>query len=310
MKSSIQMVQLELSPVAPYNLSHALAYLASSPSAVLEKIEDKRLYRRAIVLAGQPLLLSLSSGGSIEQPRLLLKVQGHELDEPQIAAAQSFINQVFMLEEDPTNFYAVARADPVLDKIINHFYGLRPVLIASPYEALLWAIIGQQVNVTFARKMKQTLVELGQEKVTIKGGEYQLLPRPETVASMNEETLRANQFSRQKANYLINVSKAIVEGQLDLESLHSKSQEESLTSLIIHKGVGRWTAEYVLMRGFGEKDSIPAADIGLRTIMGRAYHLGRHATEQEVRDFAEQWAGWRGWATFFWWLALQTKLEL
>ncbi len=310
MKTSVQKVEVELYPIAPYNLNHALEYLASSSSSILEKIEDNQVYRRAIVLANKPILLTLRTIGTVEQPRLLLEIQGQELAEPQVAAATSFINRIFMLQEDPTEFYALAQADPMLGKIINHFHGLRPVLIAAPYEALLWAIIGQQINISFARRLKHTLVGLGQEKFWLGETEFQLVPRPETVAGMSEDTLRANQFSRQKTNYLINVSKAIVEGHLDLESLDSKSQEDRLTDLIIHKGIGRWTAEYVLMRGYGEKDIIPAADIGLRTIMGRSYRLGRHASEQEVRDYAEQWAGWRGWATFFWWLALQAKLEL
>ena len=59
------------------------------------------------------------------------------------------------------------------------------------------------------------------------------------------------------------------------------------------------------MRGLGEPDSIPAADVGLRKIIGYAYGLGRDATEAEVRTLAERWAGWRSWAAFLWWLALQ-----
>ncbi len=85
--------------------------------------------------------------------------------------------------------------------------------------------------------------------------------------------------------------------------------EEALAQLTAYKGVGRWTAEYVLMRGFGAPDSLPAADVGLRAIIGRAYGLGRTATEAEVRERAEVWAGWRGWAAFTWWLALQRETE-
>jgi DNA-3-methyladenine glycosylase II len=76
------------------------------------------------------------------------------------------------------------------------------------------------------------------------------------------------------------------------------------------RGIGRWTAEYVLMRGLGVPDSFPAADTGLRAAIGKAYGLGRSATETEARAHAERWVGWRSWAAFIWWMALQTKLPL
>ena len=83
------------------------------------------------------------------------------------------------------------------------------------------------------------------------------------------------------------------------------THEQAISELTKLRGLGRWTAEYLLMRGLGVQDSIPAADMGLRIAMGRAYGMGRNATEQEVRDLAENWAGWRGWAAFYWWHALQ-----
>ena len=73
-------------------------------------------------------------------------------------------------------------------------------------------------------------------------------------------------------------------------------------------GVGRWTAEYLLMRGLGFPDVIPAADGGLRKVMGLAYGLGRNATEDEVREIAERWKGWRSFGAFYWWFALQQGL--
>jgi DNA-3-methyladenine glycosylase II len=61
------------------------------------------------------------------------------------------------------------------------------------------------------------------------------------------------------------------------------------------------------MRGLGWPDSIPAGDLGLRAGIGRACGLGRTATEAAVRALAGAWAGWRGWAAYCWWLALQLE---
>ena len=103
------------------------------------------------------------------------------------------------------------------------------------------------------------------------------------------------------------MARAIASGRLDLEALRIVPPDEALARLMALKGIGRWTAEYVLLRGFGNPDSIPAADGGLKRIIGREYGLGRLATEAEVRAVAANWAGWRGYAAFYWWFTLQLE---
>src|SRR5262249_21135935 len=95
---------------------------------------------------------------------------------------------------------------------------------------------------------------------------------------------------------------AVLSGRIDFEVLRTMPAEEALVTLTGIKGIGRWTAEYVLIRALGFPDAIPAADVGLRKSVGQAYGLQRTATEEEVRTRAEKWQGWRGWAAFYWWL--------
>jgi DNA-3-methyladenine glycosylase II len=83
--------------------------------------------------------------------------------------------------------------------------------------------------------------------------------------------------------------------------------DEAIKELTALRGVGRWTAEYVLMRGLGHPDVIPAADVGLQSAIGRAYGLGRKATEPEVRTLAEQWVPRRSHAAFAWWWSLSAE---
>ncbi|HEX6121598.1 MAG TPA: AlkA N-terminal domain-containing protein [Ktedonobacterales bacterium] len=301
--------RLALVPVAPYDFELALAYLRSSPSAVLERISDAGVYTRALRLAGQPVLLRVWSEGTLTAPRLALEVRGAALSPAVLAAAEATIRDLFALDADSTGFRALGARDPVFGRLLARWPGLRPVRIAEPYEALLWAIIGQQIHVGFARKLKLALTEHCGEMLRLDGEAYPLLPAPRTVAALAPEALRGLQFSRQKAEYVRTVSTAIAAGELDLARLAARPHAEALATLTRYKGIGRWTAEYLLMRGLGAPDSLPAADLGLRAIIGRAYGLGRTATEAEVRARAEAWAGWRGWAAFAWWLALQLKLD-
>lgn len=294
--------------MAPYSFDLALSYLASSPSSVLEEIDLVRgLYRRALRIDGVDLLLTLTSTGSIAGPRLELGVIGEGLDPSLIDSVTRHVRRIFLLDVDPAPFLEVAAQNPALDRIVRELPGVRPLLVADPYEALLFAIAGQQVNIAFARKMKLALLERFGRRACIAGRDYLLLPEPMVIAALEPAELLALQFSRQKASYLIGLSRAVDDGELNFDALRDLPLDEAIAELIRHKGIGRWTAEYLMMRGLGAADSLPAGDLGLRKIIGHAYGLGRTASEAEVREIGERWAGWRSWAAYLWWLELQTN---
>ena len=301
---------VELTAVPPYDFTRALEYLRSSPSAVLEEISPEGIYRRSFTHQGRDALLTLRSLGEIDAPRLLLEVAGQGVDDAMVAAAERQTRRAFLLDADPEPFLRVAATDPVFDRIVRRFPGLRPVLIASPYEALMWAIIGQQITVGFARRLKHALLDLTGGAVEVAGRVYPVFPAPEQVAALDPALLATRQYSRSKASYVVHASRAIVEGALDLDAVGALPFGVAVEQMTRLRGIGRWTAEYTLMRGLGARDSFPAADTGLRSAIGRAYGLGRSATEAEARAYAERWAGWRGWAAFMWWTALQTRTPL
>lgn len=298
--------ETDIVPIPPFNFGLALAYLRTSPSAVLERI-DEQTYSRALSIQGADVVVRITHDGPIDQTTLHVQLSGQSITDERAQAAISSLKRIFTLGVDPLPFHNLYAHDPILGGFMQSYRGLRPALIADPYEAILWAIIGQQVTVQFARKLKLALVELCGRKITHDGTDYWLVPHPEDVATLNEDLLRRLQMSRQKARTIITASEAVASGDLDLYGLMNLDYDEACDKLMRFKGVGRWTAEYVLMRGLGFPDVIPAADIGLQSIIGRMYGLGRKATEEQVRRLAERWAPWRGWAAFLWWFQLQTE---
>ncbi len=304
----IDEVHDELHPSAPYSFRLALNYLATSPSSVLEEVDLERgVCRRAVRLAGVDLLLTLRDIGSVGSPRIALDIAAACLTSDLVTAAEAHVTRIFLLDVDPSPFFDVAKQDPVLGRLVHELPGIRPLLVADPYEALIFAIVGQQVNIAFARRMKQALLDQFGRRVCFRQHEMLMLPEPERIAALEPADLLALQFSRQKASYMIDLSRLIASGELDLWAVGELPFDDGVKELVRHRGIGRWTAEYVLMRGLGARDSIPAGDLGLRKIIGLAYGLGHTASEVEVREIAEPWSGWRGWAAFLWWLELQTN---
>ena len=304
MSAAMMSREVILTPVAPYDFAQALAYVRGAHWAILERCTEDT-YRRALRLLDRDVLLDLQASGTPAAPQLRLRVTAAAVDDALLAAAEAQICRTFMLDVDPAPFLALAAGDPIFAEIAITAAMFRPIIIASPYEALVWAIIGQQINVAFAATLKRALVALVGRTLEVDGQRYPLLPEPAALATLDPLELRARQFSGQKTAYLIGVAQAIMSGEIDFAQLATQPAEDAIPALTRHKGIGRWTAECVLMRGLGARDVIPAGDIGLRAAIGRAYALSRHASEDEVRQRAAAWAGWRGWATFYWWQSLQ-----
>jgi DNA-3-methyladenine glycosylase II len=297
-----------LKPLPPFDFGLILGYLGRSPQEVLDVVADGR-YRRAVRLGGQPALLEVRSIGTVEAPALGVSVLEPSADPAVVALAERLVARCFHLDENPRDLDRLAAVDPVFGALLGRLRGARLVLMPSPFEALIWAILGQQITVAFAYKLKRTLVERYGDRLEHEGRTYHLFPEPERLAAVPPAELRALQFSRQKAEYVVALAALAAGRAIDWDSLREAPADRAVAELVRLRGVGRWTAEYVCMRGLGHRDVIPAADLGLRAAIGRAYGLGRTATEAEVRALAERWAGWRSHAAFCWWYSLAPGLR-
>jgi DNA-3-methyladenine glycosylase II len=232
-------------------------------------------------------------------------LEGRRVRTADLEAASALVARLFATAEDVGPFLRAVRRFPRLAALARRCRGLRPVLIGEPFEALIWAVIGQQVNIAFAARLKQALLHRFGGSLVEGGRPYPLFPAPERLARLRRADLSRLQFSRQKADYILGLSRAVTRGALDFGVLTGLPTAEAVARLTAFKGVGRWTAEYVLLRGLGDRDALPAADGGLRRVVGEEAGLGRLATEEEVRAIAAPLAGWRGYLAFYWWFVLQ-----
>ncbi len=237
---------------------------------------------------------------------LYVTLQGESLPRDAEGMMRPIVQRVFATAVDVSPLLdSLPRKDEFGQELLTRFRGVRPVLLPDIFETITWAIIGQQINVIFAAKCKRAFVERFGTSFKIDGESWMLFPTPERVIDITEAELSEIQFSRQKSRYILNLAYEIVEGRLDLDALFTIPAQAALDRLELLTGIGRWTAEYVLMRGIGHPDVIPAGDGGLRRIVGQRYGMGRLASEAEVRTIADSWAGWRSYFAFYLWFTLQ-----
>ncbi len=176
-------------------------------------------------------------------------------------------------------------------------------LVPQPniFEALVDAIISQQISVKAADAIMARL------RAATPGGAV----TPEVLMPFEHEALRAVGLSTPKARYIRNLLEHIQSGELDLESLPELDDETIISKLVAVKGIGRWTAEMILIFALGRPDVLPVDDLGFVEGVRVAYELAERPSRKEVLERGELWRPYRTYATWYMWAVrrLQQKNE-
>jgi DNA-3-methyladenine glycosylase II len=298
-----------LKPKAPFDFHRTLRFILSPPAvlsgrrfAPLLDYWENNEFRRVAEVNGEPVLYGVSEVPSSGQPALRVRViRGPSTDLVQ-RQIQELVRRQLSTGMDLSGFYQLAASDRVLSRLAVHFQGTRIPQVANPYEALVSAIIEQQVNVSFAHQVKKVLIESYGRTIEYDGRRYNVFPNAAALAIATPRELLKIQVSGPKARYLVGISRAVVDGSLELDDLRTAEPAQAIEKLLELKGVGPWTAHYVAMRSLGHLDCLPAADVGLQKAIRYFYGLRKQPSSRRVESLARRWAGWRSYATFYLWL--------
>jgi len=243
---------------------------------------------RAVDVAGTWHGYELRWSGPIDGARLSVSVPGSRSARV-LDAAVTEARHLCGLDVDLEGFYRDAAADPVLGALIVRLRGLRPTLQPQPLEMLVGSICAQQVNLAFAFTVRArlvrrygTLVEVGRH--TVHG-----FPRASRLARASVEELRAMQLTTRKAEYVVGLARQVAAGELDLDALAGRTNDEVIEALTAVRGFGRWTAEWFLARHLGRGDVCAAGDLGVRRAFEHFYGRGRELSEAAIRKRSLAW---------------------
>jgi DNA-3-methyladenine glycosylase II len=166
---------------------------------------------------------------------------------------------------------------------------MKPPRFPSVFECLANAIACQQVSLTSGIHILNRLAEAYGPPAGDRAAPVHAFPRPRDLAQRTPEELRGLGFSRQKARALIEAAAAIAGGLVDLEALAPQTDNAAIECLTRLRGVGRWSAEYILLRGLGRLHVFPGDDVGARNNLRRWLNLADPLDHQEVRRVLARW---------------------
>ena len=202
------------------------------------------------------------------------------------------------LQVDLKGFYRYAANDRRLAILARRFRGVKPPQFPSLFEALVNGIACQQFTLASGIQMLNRLSENFGVSFKRAGIGARAFPRPEDLAALKPKLLRRLGFSRQKAGAIIELSRAIVTDNLDRDGLASLDDESAVEQLRGLHGVGRWTAEYVLLRGLGRLHIFPGDDVGARNTLQQWLGLRKPLDYNGTRRVLAKWKPYAG-LTYF-----------
>jgi DNA-3-methyladenine glycosylase II len=278
-----------MTPLPPFRLDLTVWALRRRRDNAVD-LWDGRTYRRALTLDGGTIELATVQGGSFATPRLMVTLSGVHLDSRTEEAARAALARLLGLELDLSPFYRHAEADPLLRTLASRFRGLKPPRFPTLFECLVNAIACQQLTLTVGIRLLNRLAEA--YGTAPSEGTSRAFPLPTQLAGLTPETLKPLGFSGAKARSIVELATAISAGTFDPAVIVRLDHGDALAALMRLRGVGRWTAEYALLRGLGRLCIFPGDDVGARN------NLARWLDRRGPLDYAGVQAAVRPWQPF------------
>jgi AraC family transcriptional regulator of adaptative response / DNA-3-methyladenine glycosylase II len=205
------------------------------------------------------------------------------------------------LASDPSAFQRKLEGPPDLRRLTAGREGLRIPLTADVFEGVTWSIVGQQITVPFATTLRHRLIELCG---TPAPNGLKAHPAPQAVAALDYDDLTPLQFSRRKAEYLIDTARVIASGDLEISTFDHLPVTQIEKRLLVLRGFGPWSTQYVLMNACGFADCVPLGDTGLASGLKKFFALDHAPTREETLERMQAFAPFRSLATYHLWMSL------
>ena len=283
-----------------FSFKENISYMSRSTNECMFEIRDGKVIK-AIPVGNEIPLVEISEN---PEGNLLIRFIGKSTPSSKSVCDElvHYVRDWFDLDTDLKSYYKMAKNDPLLQRAVSEFYGLRNIGIPDLFEALCWGILGQQINLTYAYTLKRRFVETFGSSIEWEGQSYWIFPEPKVIAKLTVEDLAPLKMTVKKCEYLIGVAQLIADGSLSKKLVLGTGDFKQAEKMLVKiRGIGPWTANYVLMRCLRFPNAFPIADVGLHNAIKHLTGAIEKPTKEAILKLAVPWKDWESYATFYLW---------
>ncbi len=273
--------------VEPYSFERSLAALRSFQPA---GNTAENMLRTAVRIDGRAMTLEVSPANTGTGRLAVSAASGSDPERVRSTVEWMLFNAL-----DLKPFYKLAGPNRTLSAIVQVLYGLKPFRPASLFEMAVIAITEQQLSLASAYHIRDRLIRRFGEQVE----ELWVFPEPEALAEATMDDLRSCGLSRQKAGYIHDLAAGVAGATLDLDALKTMDDEQVRSTVMGWRGFGRWSADYMLIRGLARPDCVPLDDLGIRDVVGKYLGEGRRVSAAEAEKLLDGYRPYRGLLAFY-----------
>jgi DNA-3-methyladenine glycosylase II len=283
--------QVIIRPNPPFRLDLTVWALRRRERNAIDRW-DGRTYRRIAVVDRRVTELAIRQSGPSSAPRVIITATPSLRTAMDRRQVRSLVDRLLGLHIDLSEWYRVSRRDGQLAELADRFRGLKPPRFPTIFEAIVNAFACQQLSLEVGLELLNRLAVVCNVRFGTGASAHYAFPGPRDVAGRPPAGFRAIGFSHQKVRALLALARGI--DALDLDAFALDSDPDLQAKLLQLRGVGRWTAEYVSLRGFGRLNVFPGDDVGAQKSLAR--WLGRPAPldYRGVTTAVQRWQPYAG----------------
>ncbi len=278
-----------LHPLQPFRLDYTVWALRRRSKNIVDRWTNKH-YVRLFFLENQLIKITVRQ----ENEKDLVVSTNKKINKQTKIKITRLLEMIFGLNCQLKDFYHFAKQDPHLDPLVMQFKGLKPPRFASIFEALVNAISCQQLSLDAGLEIQNRFVEYAGKNIRDLEGTFYAFPTPTEVANYSVSELNELGYSINKWKALLDLSARINKDGSLFDGLENQSNEEIIKFLCQFKGIGRWSAEYVLLRGFGKIEVFPGDDVGAKKNLKLLLHLKQNLDYQKIAKITQKWYPYAG----------------
>lgn len=281
-----------LHPVPPFRLDYTVWALRRRAENIIDRWDGKH-YMRLLLIEEQPIKVTLKQKNNLNKPKIFVNTNKRISKKIQ-RRLSLLLEMMFSLNRNMYDFYQAIEHDPHLKPLVIQFMGVKPPRFPSMFEAMVNAISCQQISLDAGLQIQNRLVQHAGASIQAQNNIFYAFPTPKNIASCSILELKKLGYSKHKSEALIQLASAIVAEKILFDDLENKSTSEAIRFLCQFKGIGRWSAEYVLLRGLGKTEIFPGDDVGAQRNLQQLLHLDKKLDYQNVLAIIKKWYPYAG----------------